>query len=433
MAIYELKLPAMGEGIIEATITKWYANEGEFVSPDDPILDIATDKVDSEITSPIEGVLLKKIFKEGDIPKIGEVIALIQINGQDTEEDTTVESEEISPLEENIIKEIPVPKINPNVPINKSLEFDYAKTISPLILSMAKARGISTYELKSIQGTGLNGRITKEDLSNYIKNGRIYLGKQSLAEEFMEEGLEKNIADFGDNYEVVEMSRRRKIISNNMTQSKHISPHVTSFLETDISPLVQWRTNHKDDFYTKTGLKLTYTPIIVEATALALKSFPQINASVYGTRIILKKEINIGVATALPDNTLIVPVIHNADKDNLLGIIHRLNDLANRARKNKLKPHEIKRGTFTLTNLGPYNSITGTPIINQPEIAILAIGAIQRKPAVVTENGQENIGIRDIMTLSLTYDHRIIDGASGGLFLKSVGDLLSNFNTNTSL
>lgn len=436
MSKTEVILPAMGEGIIEATITRWIVNVGDYVSEDDSLLEVATDKVDTEIPSPGSGVISRIIYHEGEIPKVGEVLAIIEseIDAEEKNQEKTVESEK-KPEKETIDKEKPESIVNKQVIVQKTSKRKMSSDqhdmlITPYIRFFAKNRGISFEELRQLKGTGLGGRITKADLNAYIASGRVFLS--SAAEPApVNTDLNTQQEDKTSNYilqpgeELVEMDRTRKLIADHMVRSKRISPHVTSMVEIDVTTLVNWRNTHKDNFLKTHGIKLTYTPAMVVAVVKALKDFPGINISVHGNQIVQKKYLNIGIATALPDGNLIVPVIKEADKSNFVRIAHQIVDLAKRARENKLNPTEIKGGTFTITNLGRYENISGTPIINQPEVAILAVGAIKKKPAVVTSEGIESIGIRDIMVLSLTYDHRVVDGSLGGSFVQQIGKYLS--------
>jgi 2-oxoglutarate dehydrogenase E2 component (dihydrolipoamide succinyltransferase) len=433
---FKLTMPAMGEGIIEATITRWLVSQGEKVTVDQPLLEVATDKVDSEIPSPVEGILSRLVYNEGEIPKVGEVIAIIDTGngapvpeGELEDQPAELINEEIS--DETFMKQIAqgAENMTPVTPVTTQHEL----FISPLVRMLAQQRGIASQELREIRGTGMDGRITRDDINEYLihrkpreSQDRILLPLER------EDDLQKNVmpeimAEPGD--ETIEMDRMRKIIAGNMVKSKRVSPHVTSFLEADITALAEWRSRQKEDFLKKEQVKLTFTPIFVEAVAMALKEFPKINVSLAGENIIIRKNINIGIATALPNGNLIVPVIKNADRENLGGLARRITDLAERARNNSLLLHEIKGGTFTITNIGQYNNLTGTPIINQPESAILAIGTMIKKPwAVQTPDGY-GIAIRDISMLSLTYDHRVIDGALGGGFLSRIAWHLEHFNT----
>jgi 2-oxoglutarate dehydrogenase E2 component (dihydrolipoamide succinyltransferase) len=430
MSRFELTLPAMGEGIIEAAITRWFVSRGERVILDQPLLEVATDKVDSEIPSPVEGTIFRLVYNEGEIPRVGEVIAII---------DTGTEGLEPGPVDLPEQKTDPKPDITVQDeifmgPVVISGEMNTARSqdtgvfISPLVRFLAKQCGITELELGQIRGTGLEGRIIKDDIHNYI----IHRHPQEDGDEMIVPVTEQKPATqefiLEEDDEVIEMDRMRKLIASHMVRSKKAAPHVTSFLEADITPLVNWREQHKNSFFLREQVKLTFTPMFVEAVASALKEFPRINVSLAGEKIILHKNINIGIATALPNGNLIVPVIRNADRENLGGISRKIADLAERARNNGLLPSEIKGGTFTITNIGQYNNLTGTPIINQPESAILAIGTIIKKPWAVKTSRGYGIAVRDITMLSLTYDHRVIDGALGGGFLSRVAWYLEQFD-----
>jgi len=433
---FKLTMPAMGEGIIEATITRWLVSQGEKVTVDQPLLEVATDKVDSEIPSPVEGILSRLVYNEGEIPKVGEVIAIIDTgNGAPVPEveledlPAELNNEEVS--DETFMKQIAqeAENMTPVTPVTTHHEL----FISPLVRMLAQQRGIASQELREIRGTGIDGRITRDDINEYLIHRKPRESHDGILlplehdDDRQKTVMPEIMAEPGD--ETIEMDRMRKIIAGNMVKSKRVSPHVTSFLEADITALAEWRSRQKEDFLKKEQVKLTFTPIFVEAVAMALKEFPKINVSLAGENIIIRKNINIGIATALPNGNLIVPVIKNADRENLGGLARRIADLAERARNNSLLLHEIKGGTFTITNIGQYNNLTGTPIINQPESAILAIGTMIKKPwAVQTPHGY-GIAIRDISMISLTYDHRVIDGALGGGFLSRIVWHLEHFNT----
>ncbi len=430
MTNYELLLPAMGEGIIEATITRWLVSTGQQVKIDQPIVEVATDKVDSEIPSPVEGRVTRLVYREGEIPRVGEVIALIEINEEGTEKYTgSFDPESVS--NKSSLAAIAAKR---SVISRTQQSDDVRPYISPLVRMLAKQRGLSIEELYEIQGTGSEGRITRDDLNRYFADGREFyrshgrVGREKAPDSPVVHSHTDVSAAPED--EIVEMDRMRKIIASHMVTSKRVAPHVTSFLEADITMLVAWREKYKDAFLKKENARLTYTPVFLEIVAQALKEFPRINVAASGDSIIIRKNINIGVATALSDGNLIVPVIRNADHGNLGYLARKVADLANRARNGNLMPEEIKGGTFTITNIGQYNNLTGTPIINQPESAILAFGTIIKKPwAVKTPEGY-GIAVRDIIMLSLTYDHRVIDGALGGSFLSRVANLLENCNPN---
>ena len=446
MAKVEILLPAMGEGIIEATITKWLVKEGDQVEEDQSLVEVATDKVDSEIPAPEDGTIEKLLFNENDIPKVGDVIAIINTGGESSEpSEDKKETKQKEQDQKPVVEEIPgmdqISEEKPETAENKvGSSTPSGKFLSPLVRKIAEKEDISANELDSIRGTSNSGRITKKDILNYLDTRSATGIKQdSVAKPSSQQQSEpqtqlnkpqpgKDQLYSGGEYEIIEMDRMRKLIADHMVQSKQISPHVTSFVETDVTNMVNWRNKHKKEILEKEDIKLTFTPIFIEATIKALKDFPMINVSVDGDKIIKKKNINIGMATALPNGNLIVPVIKNADKLNLLGLASSVNDLANRARDNKLKPDEIQGGTFTITNFGSFGNITGTPIINQPQAAILGIGSIEKKPAVIETDAGDAIAIRHKMILSVAYDHRVIDGALGGMFLKRISDYLEQFD-----
>jgi 2-oxoglutarate dehydrogenase E2 component (dihydrolipoamide succinyltransferase) len=430
MSRFELTLPAMGEGIIEAAITRWFVSRGDRITVDQPLLEVATDKVDSEIPSPVEGTVFRLVYREGEIPRVGEVIAIINTgSGGEAAESMELQEQETdtkpeSTLQEDIFLEPVVTSRDINPPRNQNDNV----FISPLVRLLAKQRGISGYELGQIRGTGLEGRIIKDDIHNYIIHRQFREDGEEMILPVPEQKqpVQEYIPEEDD--EVIEMDRMRKLIASHMVRSKRVAPHVTSFLEADITPLLNWRELNKNDYFLREQVKLTFTPLFVEAVASALKDFPRINVSLDGERIILHKNINVGIATALPNGNLIVPVIRNADRESLGGIARKIADLAERARTNALLPSEIKGGTFTITNIGQYNNLTGTPIINQPESAILAIGTIIKKPWAVKTSKGYGLAVRDITMLSLTYDHRVIDGALGGGFLSRVAWYLEQFD-----
>lgn len=437
----EIKIPSIGEGIIEATIIRWLVNEGTVVKADDPLVEIATDKVDSEIFAPVGGKLRKIIRKEGDIARVGETIALIQPEGvEKTQEENEILqnqfTEGVQPEpgpEEKEVSEIftYTRAVGTGTEPGTPERFGPGHYLSPFVRKIVQELGIGIESLIQIKGTGNHGRITREDLYAFLKErqqidiaGDFVQNAADHSYDPQEKKQQSESLEYDQNIEIIPMDRVRKIIAKNMTRSKFTAPHVTSFYEADLTSLVEWRESCKYDFQQKYGVPLTFTSLFVEAVAKVLEQFPQINVSVAGENIIRKKNIHIGVATALPDGNLIVPVIHNANKMNLAGIAVTLNDLVTRARQGTLLPEEISGGTFTITNLGMVESLTGTPIINQPESAILAIGSIRRKPAVVIWNQNESIGIRSLCILSLSYDHRIIDGVLGGRFLREVAKAL---------
>lgn len=438
MATFEIIMPKLGESVIEATITKWLKNPGEMVNEDDALVEIATDKVDSEIPSPVEGKLLKVLYNEGDVVPVGVPIALIALDGEGTVETA------VPQLEAKEAAESETPETVKEVTIEKNDETKPSRFYSPLVKSIAKEEGIGLGELETIKGSGKEGRLTKEDMMSYLKDRKAGTSPKTeavsaapaqsaapKAAPAQKAEAPKVIAETGD--QVIEMDRMRRLIADHMVMSKQVSPHVTSFIDVDVTNIVNWRNKVKDAFLKREGEKITFTPIFFEAAAKALKEYPQVNASVDGYNIILRKNINIGMATALPSGNLIVPVIKNVDQKNLLGVTKSVNDLAKRARSNKLQPDEIQGGTFTITNFGSFDSLTGTPIINQPQVAILAVGAIRKQPAVIETEFGDVIAIRHIMILALAYDHRIVDGALGGMFLKKMKALLEDFSPNTEI
>jgi 2-oxoglutarate dehydrogenase E2 component (dihydrolipoamide succinyltransferase) len=438
MAQYELIMPKMGESVAEATIIKWVKNEGDKIKIDETVLEIATDKVDSEIPSSFEGVLTKKLFKEGDVVQVGTVIAHISSDVNAAASAPQAAAPTAAPAA-NTQTAAPVKEVahTTNQDFSQSNKF-----FSPLVKSIAKEEGISVQELEKISGSGKDGRITKTDILSYIPN------RSAQQATVVEERIEKPAAKpsngqaasalahkpaavslmAGD--EIIEMDRMRKLIADHMVMSKHVSPHVTSFVEADVTNMVLWRDKVKGPFEKREGEKMTFTPLFVEAVAKAIKDYPMVNVSVDGTNIVKRKNINIGMAAALPSGNLIVPVIKNADEKNLVGLTKNVNDLAKRARANKLVPDDIQGGTFTLTNVGGFGNVMGTPIINQPQVAILATGTIKKKPAVLETPQGDVIAIRHMMFLSLSYDHRVVDGSLGGSFLRRVADYMENFDIN---
>jgi len=433
MAIFEVVMPKLGESIIEATITKWLKHEGDTVAEDDAIVEIATDKVDSEIPSPVEGKLTKLHFAEGDVVPVGAVIALIDMGGE---------------AGKPALAEVPIKTAKPTelkaVPAIISEELDSKPDLSvpgrfysPLVKSIAKSEKLSLSELNAIIGSGKDGRVSKADILKYLedkKSGKVIPSVSILTEKFSSSKvIEQPVVRAGAEDEIIEMDRMRKLIADHMVMSKHTSAHVTMFHDVDMTVIVNWRNKIKDSFQKREGEKLTFTPIFIEAAAKALKDFPLVNASVDGYNIIKRKNINIGMATALPGGNLIVPVIKNADQKNLAGLAKYVNDLANRARNNKLNPDEIQGGTFTITNFGQFGNLTGAPIINQPQVAILGVGTIQKKPVVIETSEGDMIAIRHMMILSLAFDHRIVDGALGGIFLQRVAKYLQEFDPNRTV
>ena len=433
MAQVELIMPKMGESVAEATVIKWLKNVGDTIEMDESVLEIATDKVDSEIPSSIEGVLVKQLFKEDDVVLVGQAVAIIDTNADATQinETPVVAKVEVEPSQELVKIEKIIEETIEKTSIPKSS--DSNKFFSPLVRSIAQKEGISGSELESISGSGKNGRVTKKDIL-------AYLSKRSTAPAATHKASTVSAAQIttpsipvmeGD--EIIEMDRMRKMISDHMVMSKHVSPHVTSFVEADVTNIVNWRNKVKDEFLKREGEKITFTPIFVDAVVKAIKDFPMINVSVDGTNIIKRKHINVGMAAALPSGNLIVPVIKDADQKNMMGLTKTVNDLANRARTNNLKPDEISGGTFTLTNVGGFGNVMGTPIINQPQVAIMAVGSIVKKPAVIETEMGDVIAIRHKMFCSLSYDHRVVDGSLGGMFLRRFADYLEGFDLNMDI
>ncbi|MEN8226825.1 MAG: dihydrolipoamide acetyltransferase family protein [Bacteroidota bacterium] len=417
MANFEIIMPKMGESIEEATITNWFVKPGDQVEEDDVLLEIATDKVDSEIPSPVAGVVKKILFKQDEVVAVGNVIAVIDMAG----EDSTSAEEEVADSEiASVVKDQAV--------LAARVVSTGDRFYSPLVRKIAREEKISQEELDGITGSGLNGRVQKRDILLFIEN-RSGSSEPAKTAPVSAPGVVSPGIEGGD--EIIEMSRLRKLIAEHMLRSKQISAHVTNMIEVDVTGVVSWRNRVKDEFLKREGVKITFLPLFLEATTKALRDFPQINASVDGDKIIIKKRINLGVAVSLPDNNLIVPNIKDADSLNLTGITKKMNELAVAARSNKLTPEDISGGTFTVTNFGTFKNDIGTPIINQPEVAILAVGAIKKKPAVLETDQGDVIAIRQKMWLSLTYDHRIVDGALGGAFLKRLGDYIESFDPET--
>ena len=506
MAKYQLLLPKMGESVAEATIIKWLKQPGDYIEADESVMDIATDKVDSEVPSPVSGKLIEQLYKIDDVVQVGAVIAIIEIKeaGEPavTEAPAPAAAEpevtpEPAPVTPEVKEEEPAPKITEPIPGTEQLPnttdafptavnnqitsvSDNVRFYSPLVRSIASQENIGNTELDSIPGTGAEGRLTKDDLLQYIqkKVGGTLESQPAATPEpakVEDEAPEPEIsspkaqpvaeqkpaapaeskpqpaalqpkpeskpvtpappktASVSGEVEIIEMDRMRKLIAEHMVYSKHTSPHVTSFVEADVTSLVKWREKVKDKFEAREGEKITFTPIFIEAVVKAIKDYPMINVSVNGTQIIKKKDINISMATALPSGNLIVPVIKKADELSLVGITKAVNDLANRARTSKLLPDDVKEGTFTITNVGSFGNVMGTPIINQPQVAILAVGAIKKKPAVIETKLGDVIAIRHMMFLSLSYDHRVVDGALGGMFVRKVADYLENWDINREI
>jgi 2-oxoglutarate dehydrogenase E2 component (dihydrolipoamide succinyltransferase) len=437
MARFELKLPKMGESVAEATITSWLKEVGDTIELDEAVVEIATDKVDSEVPSEVEGTLVEILYQKDEVVAVGEIIAIIEIEGEGSENEqadttNTVEKSQVAAVEETIEKAVEVV----STPISKNS--DSGKFYSPLVRNIAKTEGVSMEQLETISGSGKDGRVTKEDILLYLENGTP-VPKVTVIKEASEEKVSKpvqkeaqkvtSISVNGED-EIIEMSRMGKLISKHMVNSVQTAAHVQSFIEIDVTNIVKWRTKVKDAFFKREGEKLTFTPILMHAVAATIKKYPMINIAIDGDTIIKKKNINLGMAAALPDGNLIVPVIKNADQLNLVGMTKAVNDLAGRARNNQLKPDEIQGGTYTVTNVGGFGSVMGTPIINQPQVAILALGAIRKMPAVIETPDGDFIGIRQKMFVSHSYDHRVVNGALGGLFIKTLKEILEAWDLN---
>lgn len=443
MAIAELVMPKMGESIMEATVLKWHKKVGDAVKQDETVLEIATDKVDSEVPSTAEGTLTEILFKENDVVPIGTVIARIETNGQSAGT-TTPQKAAPAPQPDKPTEEVPyVPQTQQsNAPKAGGNRF-----YSPLVLNIANSEGISMAELENIPGTGNEGRVSKKDILQYVadkKSGKAGSTKPQTVSQPTETPAPQPstgpspsfdvpaTVSYGGNVEIIEMDRMRKLIAKHMVDSKRTAPHVTSFTEADVTNMVLWREKVKKSFEKQEGTRITFTPLFIECIVRVIKRFPMINASVDGERIIVKKDINIGMATALPSGNLIVPVIKNADMLNLVGLSRSVNGLADNARNNKLKPDDTMGGTFTLTNVGSFGSLMGTPIINQPQVAIMAVGAIKKRPVVIETPQGDTIGIRHMMYLSMSYDHRIVDGSLGASFLTEVAREFEKWDPNRS-
>ncbi len=433
MARFELKLPKMGESVAEATITAWLKDIGDSIELDEAVVEIATDKVDSEVPSEVAGTLIEILFEKEDVVKVGDTIAVIEIEGEVSETETVIDSPnsieepEIVELEKSIEKAVDTI----SVPISKTS--DSGKFYSPLVRNIAQTEGVTLEQLETISGSGKDGRVTKKDILAYIKNrehsSELSPATVSLEGEVLTNSTQSRVPiSVNGEDEIIEMSRMGKLIAKHMVDSVQTSAHVQSFIEIDVTNIVKWRDKVKDAFMKREGQKLTFTPIFMQAIASTIKKYPLINIAVEGDTIIKKKHINLGMAAALPDGNLIVPVIKNADQLNLVGMTTAVNDLANRARTNALKPDEIQDGTYTVTNVGGFGSVMGTPIINQPQVAILALGAIRKVPAVIETSEGDFIGIRQKMFVSHSYDHRVVNGALGGMFIKTLKEILESWN-----
>lgn len=463
MAVVDLVMPKLGESIMEATILKWHKKSGDHVQMDEAVLDIATDKVDSEVPSTAEGVIEETFYQVNDVVPIGTVIARIKTtaeeHGSSTPSQLGAPGSSYKMHEPSRYSEAEASEVVSTVTNNTSKSIvNGNRFYSPLVLNIAASEGISMSELEKIHGTGNEGRVTKKDILQYVsekKSGRSTstedhqnAGGNKVTDNRQTGSVDRTIAEqeerlpvqarqqsengsptiYSGNVEIVEMDRMRKLIAQHMVNSKHTSPHVTSFSESDVTNLVQWRDRIKKDFEQRENEKITFTPLFIEAVVKCIKKYPWLNSSIDGDKLIVKKDINIGMATALPNGNLIVPVIKNADQLNLVGLTKQVNNLSNAARNNKLRPDDTAGGTFTLTNVGSFGSIMGTPIINQPQVAILAVGAIKKRPVVIETAQGDSIAIRHIMMLSMSYDHRIIDGALGATFLNAVAKELENFD-----
>lgn len=427
--ITEFKMPKMGESISEATIISWLKNIGDFVNAEETILEVATDKVDSEVPSPVSGTITEIRFQKDDVVAVGTVLALIDADGK--QEAKSTKQEVVSTKVET----------QPEVAKQSNIEFKQLKSnpdafLSPLIVSIAQKENLSLEEVQSIPGSGTDGRIQKSDVFNYLKNRKYPLKSipQPTTQNLQSTTFPKPKINYVEGKDrIVEMDRMRKMIADHMVYSKQTSPHVTSYIEVDVTNLVDWRNANKDKFQEKHNEKLTFTPIFVQAVAKAIEDFPLINVSVDEKKIYVHKDINIGMATALPSGNLIVSVVKNANEKNVIEIAKEVNNLAEIARNNKLKPEQTQGSTFTISNVGTFGSLMGTPIINQPEVAILALGIIKKRPEVITTEKGDEIAIRSMMYLSLSFDHRVVDGFLGGSFLRKVGDYLEQFDTNTTI
>lgn len=436
MAKVELVMPKMGESIMEATILKWHKQVGDQVEMDETILEIATDKVDTEIPAPVAGTVLEILHQVDEVVEIGKIIAIIGTEATaDAAPSPTVQEAPAATNGQAAKPASPSPKATPSTADGSTSKIESTtgtRFYSPLVKNIAKEENVAVAELETINGSGKDGRVTKKDMLQYLENRSQPSTHQAVAPASISapKTLSNGAANtqIGGDTEIIEMDRMRKLIADHMVNSKHTSPHVTSFVEADVTNMVNWRNRVKGPFQKKYGEKITFTPIFVEAVARAIGDFPMINVSVNGNQIIRKKSINVGMATALPSGNLIVPVIKNANRLNLLGLTQSVNDLANRARNNKLKPEDVQGGTFTLTNVGTFGNVMGTPIINQPQVAIMAAGAIRKKPAVMETEYGDVIAIRQMMFLSLSYDHRVVDGFLGGSFLRKVADYLEGFD-----
>ena len=448
MAEIEIRLPKMGESVTEATITNWLKSPGDQISLDEPLVEVATDKVDNELPSEAEGVLIKQLFQKDDVAQVGDVIAIISTEAgasPDTSDQTNTSAEnpkevekkdEQTTLVKTDVPTAPVTSQNGNSTERISKNGTKGQFFSPLVRSIAEKEGISQEELEAISGSGAEGRVTKKDVLAHLTKDIQTSPEANIAaktNQVRPEVKEAPVVVPSGEDQIIEMDRMRKLIADHMVMSKQVSPHVTSYVEADVTNIVNWRNKIKKAYKEREGENLTFTPILIEAIVKAIKDFPMVNVSVSGTQIIVKKNINIGMATALPSGNLIVPVIKNADRLSLTGLTKSVNELAVNARENKLKPEDIQGGTYTVTNVGSFGNVMGTPIINQPQVAIMALGAIRKVPAVVETPEGDFIGIRHKMFLSHAYDHRVVDGALGGRFVRKVADYLEEFDINRDI
>ena len=436
MAKFELKLPKMGESVAEATITSWLKEVGDMIELDEAIVEIATDKVDSEVPSEVEGTLVEILFDKDAVVGVGQTIAIIETSLDDViENQSSPETQKIAAQVTHLEKTVEAAVEVTNTPISKTSES--GKFFSPLVRKIAETEGFSMEQLEMILGTGKDGRVTKSDILSFIENrtntqsvGVSEVLKPSAISPAIKEVVKPVPVSVNGGDEIIEMTRMGKLVSKHMVASVQTSAHVQSFIEIDVTNIVKWRASVKDAYFAREGEKLTFTPILMHAVATTIKKFPMINIAVQGDTIIKKKDINLGMAAALPDGNLIVPVIKNADQLNLVGMTKQVNDLAARARNNQLKPDEIQGGTYTVTNVGSFGSVMGTPIINQPQVAILALGAIRKVPAVIETSEGDFIGIRQKMFVSHSYDHRLVNGALGGMFIKTLKETLEAWDLN---
>ena len=443
MSKFELKLPKMGESVAEATLTAWLKEIGDTIEFDEPVVEIATDKVDSEVPSEKKGILIEKLFKVDDVIEVGQTIAIIETDEVEPQNNTIIEKDNSKENFEETNNEISskedlVEEITESLEKSAKVVLESDQTLnsgkgflSPLVKNMIKKEGISSEELSKINGTGKDSRITKNDILSFLSNRNVIVDEPIKSNTNIIQPEKLNASDFSD--EVIEMTKMGKIISQHMTNSVKASAHVQSFIEVDVTNIFNWRDRVKSGFESREGQKFTFTPIFIEAVAVALRQYPMMNISVSDDKIILKKKINIGMATALSDGNLIVPVIKNADQLNLVGMAKSVNDLASRARNNNLSPDDVAGGTYTVTNVGVFGSIMGTPIINQPQVGILAFGAIRKMPSVIETEEGDYIGIRKKMIISHSYDHRVVNGALGSKFIKAVKDHLENWNSNREI